>query len=75
VVNGHDGSSVWQFVQHTGEAEHHGEPCVDVFSAQFVQDVDGDGLPDVLASHTQDIPPGLTGTCDLDQWFPNNHFP
>jgi hypothetical protein len=37
--------------------------AVDVFSAQFIQDVDGDGLPDVLAAHTKDLPQGLTGTC------------
>lgn len=60
-MNGHDGSSVWQFVEHTGEEELHGEPFVDVFSAQFIQDVDGDGFPDVVAAHTQDVSPGLTG--------------
>jgi hypothetical protein len=63
-VNGHDGSNVWQYVEKAGEAEHHGEPLVDVFSAQFVQDVDGDGLPDVLAAHTQGLPQGLAGTCN-----------
>ena len=63
LVNGHDGSNVWQYVEQAGEAGLHGEPLVDVFSAQFVQDVDGDGLPDVLAAHTQDLPQGLTGTC------------
>jgi hypothetical protein len=63
LVNGHDGSNVWQYVEQGGEAELHGEPLVDVFSAQFVQDVDGDGLPDVLAAHTQELSQGLTGTC------------
>lgn len=61
LVNGHDGSNVWQYVEQAGEAELHGEPLVDVFSAQFIEDVDGDGLPDVLAAHTQDLPPKLTG--------------
>ncbi|XP_021931466.1 uncharacterized protein LOC110835503 isoform X3 [Zootermopsis nevadensis] len=61
LVNGHDGSSVWQFVEHAGQAGLHGEPFVDVYSAQFIQDVDGDGFPDVVAAHTEDVPPGLTG--------------
>ncbi|PNF15662.1 hypothetical protein B7P43_G15594 [Cryptotermes secundus] len=61
LVNGHDGSNVWQFVEQVGGAELHGEPFVDIFSAQFIQDVDGDGLPDVLAAHTQDTPEGMKG--------------
>jgi hypothetical protein len=50
-------------MEHAVEAEVRGEPFVDVFSAQFIQDVDGDGFSDVLAAHTQDMPPGLTGVC------------
>jgi len=69
LVNGHDGSNVWKYVEQAGEADLHGEPLVDVFSAQFIQDVDGDGLPDVLAAHTQDLRQGLTGTCSEDRYF------
>jgi hypothetical protein len=71
-VNGHDGSNVWQFVEQAGGAELHGESFVDIFSAHFIQDVDGDGLPDVLAAHTQDTPEGLKGACGLDLWFLNS---
>jgi hypothetical protein len=71
-VNGHDGSNVWQFVEQAGAAELHREPFVDIFSGQFIQDVDGDGLPDVLAAHTQDTPEGTKGSCYVDLWFLNS---
>jgi hypothetical protein len=61
-VNGHDGSNVWQFVEQARGPELQQEPFVDIFSGQFIQDVDGDGLPDVLAAHTQDTPEGMKGT-------------
>ncbi|PSN30859.1 hypothetical protein C0J52_21219 [Blattella germanica] len=61
LVNGHDGSSIWQYIEQDEVTEPHEEPLVDIFAAQFVQDVDGDGLPDVLTSHTKDSNPGDTG--------------
>ncbi|XP_069677500.1 uncharacterized protein [Periplaneta americana] len=61
LVNGHDGSRIWQFAEQAEDGDFHAELSVDVFAAQFVQDVDGDGFPDVLSGHTQDAPSGLLG--------------
>ena len=63
MVNGHDGSSVWQYIDQN-VADLQREPLIDVFSAQFIEDIDGDGFPDVLAAHTRDANPGETGTIE-----------
>ncbi|CAH1796048.1 unnamed protein product, partial [Owenia fusiformis] len=50
LVNGKDGALIWNF---GSESDAHSD-IMNVYTAQFVQDLDDDGFPDVLAAHGGD---------------------
>ncbi|KAL1124631.1 hypothetical protein AAG570_001255 [Ranatra chinensis] len=48
IVDGHTGTLIWELTKSASVK------VVDVYSAQYIPDVDNDGYPDVLAAHTSD---------------------
>ncbi|XP_026286303.1 uncharacterized protein LOC113211963 isoform X1 [Frankliniella occidentalis] len=50
VVNGHDGSLLWHLEDQLERQQT--EVVLDVYSAQYIPDVDDDGFIDVISSHT-----------------------
>ncbi|KAJ9594441.1 hypothetical protein L9F63_014126 [Diploptera punctata] len=63
-LSSHYSVNIWQYTDLTDSQT---EPLIDVYSAQFIEDVDGDGFPDILSAHTRDANPGETGTVLLGQ--------
>lgn len=45
-INGHDGTVIWEFFNNKTSL------VMDVYSGSFIPDQDGDGIVDVIASHT-----------------------
>lgn len=56
VVNGHDGSLLWHLEEQL--ARQQSEVVLDVYSAQFIPDIDEDGFVDVISAHTVSDLPG-----------------
>ncbi|GLG92305.1 Uncharacterized protein GBIM_00031 [Gryllus bimaculatus] len=55
-INGHDGSKIW-FLDTSVTAAPVGEDhglTLNTYAGRFVQDLDGDGIQDILAAHTED---------------------
>lgn len=50
VVNGHDGSLLWHLEEQLERQQT--EVAPDVYSAQYIPDVDNDGFIDVISAHT-----------------------
>ncbi|XP_047000250.1 uncharacterized protein LOC124616060 [Schistocerca americana] len=50
VINGHDGSLVWHMQSQTSSPLHH----LNVYTGRFIHDVDGDGVLDIVATHTEE---------------------
>ncbi|XP_067007692.2 uncharacterized protein [Anabrus simplex] len=58
VVNGNDGSLVWQ-LEHQQSVDQ--ELQIDSYAGQFIPDIDGDEIQDILAAHTEDSSGGGAG--------------
>ncbi|XP_034243919.1 uncharacterized protein LOC117646805 isoform X2 [Thrips palmi] len=50
VVNGHDGSLLWHLEEQLERQPS--EVALDVYSAQYIPDIDNDGFIDVISAHT-----------------------
>lgn len=50
VVNGHDGSLLWHLEEQL--ERQISEVPLDVYSAQYIPDIDDDGFVDVISAHT-----------------------
>ncbi len=48
-LNGRNGSVLWEFAQHAIKSD-----LMSVYDGQFLSDVNGDGVPDILAVHGGD---------------------
>nr|CAD7262575.1 unnamed protein product [Timema shepardi] len=56
-LNGHDGSKLWQFSEDNTQPFNKAssvEPLMNMYSARFIHDINGDGALDILAVQTLD---------------------